>query len=310
MKLVGDIGGTHTRLALAQRDGDDWRLTRLEQRPTGGDIAATVTRYLLDAGSPPIDAAAFCGAGPPAADGRIRLTNAEVTLDPVELGRAAGVAHAIVINDFAAIALAIPRLPRAAFAGCGGGSAAPDAPGAVLGPGTGLGMAIFAPAGAGWTAITGEGGHADLAPVDDDELGVWQRLRQQHGRVSAETVLCGPGLERLHAAIAPGRPLAASQIADAAWRDDAEAARAILIFTRWLGRVAGNLALTAGARGGVYLAGGMIPAWGAKFDTRVFRAGFEEKAPRAGWLAAIPSYVVHYAQPGLFGLAVMADGTG
>lgn len=310
MKLVGDIGGTHTRLALAEPHGNDWRFTRLEQRPTGGDIAGTVTRYLLEAGSPVLDAAAFCGAGPPAADGCIRLTNAEVMLDPVELGRAAGVARATVINDFAAIAQAIPRLPRAAFAGCGGGSAAPDAPGAVLGPGTGLGMAIFAPAGAGWIAITGEGGHADLAPVDDDEFAAWQRLRQQHGRVSAETVLCGSGLERLHAAIAPGRPLAASQIADAAWRGDAEAAQAIMIFTRWLGRVAGNLALTAGARGGVYLAGGMIPAWGGKFDTGVFRSGFEDKAPRAEWLAAIPSYIIHHAQPGLFGLAVMADAAG
>lgn len=306
MKLVGDIGGTHTRLALAEPHGNDWRFTRLEQRPTGGDIAASVARYLLDAGSPALEAAAFCGAGPPTADGRIRLTNADVILDPAELGRAAGVTRATVVNDFAAIAQAIPRLPSAAFASCGGGRAAPDAPGAVLGPGTGLGMAVFAPAGAGWIVISGEGGHGDLAPVDDDELVVWRRLRQQHGRVSAETVLCGPGLERLHAAIAPGRPLTASQIADAAWRGDVKAERAIMIFTRWLGRVAGNLALTAGAQGGVYLAGGMIPAWAGKFDTRMFRAGFEEKAPRAGWLTAIPSYVVHHPQPGLFGLAAMA----
>lgn len=310
MILVGDIGGTHTRLALAEPQGNDWRFTRLEQRPSGGNIAATVASFLRDAGSPGLDAAAFCGAGPVAADGRIRLTNTEVMLDPAELGRAAGVARATVINDFAAIAQAIPRLPPAAFASCGGGSAVPGAAVAVLGPGTGLGMAIAAPAGAGWTVISGEGGHSDLAPVDDDELAVWQRLRRQRGRVSAETVLCGPGLERLHAAIVPGRPLAASEIADAAWRGDAGAARAITIFTRWLGRVAGNLALTAGARGGVYLAGGMIPAWRGKFDTRVFRAGFEEKAPRADWLAAIPSYVVHHAQPGLFGLAVMAAASG
>lgn len=310
MILVGDIGGTHTRLALAEPHGNDWRFARLERHPTGGDVAAGVARFLSETGSPALEAAAFCGAGPLATDGRIRLTNADAVLDPAELARAAGVARASVINDFAAVAHAVPRLPPAAFASCGGGAAVPEAPGAVLGPGTGLGMAIFAPAGAGWTVISGEGGHCDLAPVDDEELAVWQRLRRQHGRVSAETVLCGPGLERLHAAIAPGRPLTAGQIAEAAWRGDAGAARAITIFTRWLGRVAGNLALTAGARGGVYLAGGMIPAWGNRFDVRAFRSGFEEKTLRAGWLAGIPSYVVHHAQPGLFGLAVMAAARG
>lgn len=305
MILVGDIGGTRTRLATAERRGDSWLISRIAQQPTQGAVEPMIRRYLDEAGGAPLAAAAFCGAGPVAPDGVIRLTNAEVLLDPGALARAAGLQTAILVNDFAAVAHAIPRLPPESLVSFGGG-AAQDAPAVVLGPGTGLGVAILTGLGRDAAVIAGEGGHADLAPVDDEELVAWQKLRAAHGQVSAETVLCGPGLERLHVALNGEDRLMAPQIAEAAWRGEAAAARTIALFTRWLGRVAGNLALTAGARGGVYLAGGIIPRWGRRFDTVAFRRAFEDKPPYESWLARIPSLVVTHPEPALFGLARLA----
>lgn len=308
MILVGDVGGTNTRFAIAELQGGDWRFTRLQQQATGPRVLEDLARYLATAGLPPLEAAAFCGAGPVLQDGSIQLTNAELRLDPAELARAAGLAKVVLVNDFAAVAHAIPRLPAGAFAACGGGPARPQSPCVVLGPGTGLGIAIFAPGRDEWVVIPGDGGHADLAPVDDEELAAWYALRERHGRVSAETVLCGPGIERLHAALSPGENRRAIEIVEAARSGDVPAARALALFTRWLGRVAGNLALTAGATGGVYLAGGMIPAWGEHFDTRAFRAAFEDKPPYTDWLRAVPTAVVRHPQPGLYGLATLAAG--
>jgi glucokinase len=293
MILVCDVGGTRTRFAMAAESNGSWTLSALEESRTTPDVLAKVARF---AAGRKLAAAAFGGAGPVGVDGCIDLTNAGVCLDPAALAEAAGVAHAVVVNDFRAIAEAIPYLPSASLQPCGGGAAVAGEPIVVLGPGTGLGVTIGA---------RGPGGHADLAPVDDDELDVWRRLRGAHGRVSAETVLSGPGLERLYAAIA-GRSLAAPEIDAAAWRGEPEAARAHALFTRWLGRVAGNLALIGGARGGVYLAGGILPRWGSRFDVGAFRRAFEDKAPYNAWLAAIPTTLVTHPHPGLVGLAVLA----
>lgn len=308
MIVVGDIGGTNTRFALAERSGSDWCFAHLEQQPTPPHAATALQRYLESVGTPALTGAAFCGAGPVLADDSIRLTNSDTVLEPAELAAAAGVPRVMLVNDFEAVARAIPYLPAAAFASCGPGIAVPDAPRAVLGPGTGLGIAVCTPSGAGWSVIAGEGGHADLAPVDDEELEAWLRLREWHGRVSLETVLSGPGLERLYVAIRPGGRLTAPEIADAAWRGDDAATRAIRLFTRWLGRAAGNLALTAAARGGVYLAGGIIPSWGSRFDAAAFRAAFDDKPPHSDWLRTIPCFVVQHPQPGLYGLALLATG--
>jgi glucokinase len=307
MILVGDVGGTRTRLAFAERAGDGWQITGIEERSTAPDILEAVTDFVRTAAGGRVSAAAFSGAGAPGSDGSIRLTNAGLRLDPHELAAAAGVAHALLINDFRAIAEAIPHLPREALLPCGGGQALRNEPVVVLGPGTGLGMAIGAQGPGGWHAIPGEGGHADLAPVDDEELEVWQLLRRAHGRLSAESLLSGPGLERLYAALADGARLGAPEIDAAAWRGEPAALKAHALFTRWLGRVAGNFALVAGARGGVYLAGGILPRWGKRFDVAEFRRAFEDKAPYTDWLRAIPACLVTHPQPGLLGLAVLAE---
>jgi glucokinase len=154
--------------------------------------------------------------------------------------------------------------------------------------------------------VAGEGGHADLAAADAEQAAVLTKLHARFGRVCAETVLSGPGLERLHSVLASGRPLPAREVAEAAWRGERDALHTVRLFTRWLGGFAGNLALTLGAQGGVYIAGGIVPAWGERFPQAEFRAGFEDKPPYADWLRAIPSYVVTHPQPGLLGLAELA----
>ncbi len=301
--LVGDVGGTRTRLALAARANGTFEIADVEESPTTPDIAAKVARFVRGRN---VKAAAFGAAGPVFADGTIRLTNAGVVLVAAELAAAAGLERTVLVNDFRAIAESIPQLPPGSLQACGGGPAVAGEAVVVIGAGTGLGTAIGAQAPGGWHVIQGDGGHGDLAPVDDEELEAWQRLRRAHGRVSAETVLSGPGLERLYAAIS-GKFLGAADIDAAAWRGEPEAVQAHALFTRWLGRVAGNLALVAGARGGVYLAGGILPRWSARFDVAAFRRAFEDKGQYAEWLRAIPCFLITHPHPGLLGLAVLAS---
>jgi glucokinase len=288
------------------RQPGPWQFESLETVPTVADIGPVLRQFLSRAGNPAIEMVACCGAGPVASDGRIHLTNADTVLDPDALARAAGAPRALLVNDFAAVARAIPALPPDAFQAMGAGTAQADAPALVIGPGTGLGVALLVPAGGRWVVVPGEGGHADLAPVDEEQARLWESLRTLHGRVSAETVLSGPGLERLYAVCVPGRTRRAPEITEAAWRGEVDAAHVVRIFTRWLGSFAGNLALTAGARGGLYLAGGIVPSWGGHFDRRLFRQAFEDKSPYGEWLRGIPSYVVMHPQPGLYGLAALA----
>ncbi len=305
MILVGDIGGTNTRLALAVTADDGVRLEHERYFRTPPDLAPLIRDYLAAANRAAPAAAALCGAGPLRADGSIHLTNVDCTLEPSAIGTAAGVGRALIVNDFEAVAQAIPALTPDQLRACGGGTGDARAPRIVLGAGTGLGIASLLPHSGEWIVIPGEGGHVDLAPVNDEELIVWQRLRQTSDRVSAEMVLSGSGLQRLYHALC-GSTLDSPSITKAATAGDVAAHRALHLFTRWLGRVAGNAALTLGARGGVYVAGGIVPAWGEHFDAVQFRAGFEDKAPFAGWLAEIPSFVVTHPQPALLGLARLA----
>lgn len=306
MILVGDIGGTNTRLALARLEAGTVHVEQLQRHPTPPELAPLLRDYLRHAGAPTLAAAALCGAGPRRADGSIALTNHPCVLRPAELAAAAGLPRLALVNDFEAVAQALPLLGPADLQRCGGrGDGIVGATRLVLGPGTGLGVAALAGHGDDWQVLAGEGGHVDLAPVDDEEIAVWLALRQTHGALSAETVLSGPGLERLHVAL-HACALPAPAITAAARAGEAAALRTLRVFTLWLGRVAGNAALTLGARGGVYLTGGIVPAWGALFDQRAFRAGFEDKAGAADWLAAVPSWIITHPEPALIGLTRLA----
>lgn len=303
VRLVADFGGTRTRLAWV-RPGGELDLQSLRVVPTSADPARLLHDY-LDAHGVSSAPLACCGAGPVREDGSLALTNVECMLAPANLANAVRHPSVRVLNDFAAVAQGLPALHAQDLRAFGGGSAVAGAPRVVLGPGTGLGVATVLTSGDGrLQVLTGEGGHVDLAPVSEEEAQVWRRLGDQMPRVSAESVLSGPGLERLHLALhADSDALTASEISISAQAGAPRSQRTLQFFSRWLGRVAGNLALTMGARGGIYLAGGIVPAWGAAFDEHAFRAGFESKPPMQGWLREIHTAVITHPQPGLLGLA-------
>ena len=226
-----------------------------------------------------------------------------------------GVARLNVLNDFAALALALPALQARELRAVGSGKAAAGGPRALIGPGTGLGVAALVHGSEGReTVVSGEGGHVTLAATDDDEAAVLAWLRSKYGHVSAERALSGPGLGNLHQAWAAVQrvdvaDLSAAEITRRALvGDDAACVAAMQLFLGFLGNVAGNLALTLGATGGVYLGGGIVPRLGDSIQASPFRQRFEAKGRFAAYLQAIPVWVIDSSGvPALRGAARSLD---
>jgi glucokinase len=226
------------------------------------------------------------------------MTNCPWVLDEHDLTSALG-APVTLMNDFVALANAVPTLTAPDVTHIAGGPADPAAPKLILGPGTGLGVASVVPADTDrWRVLGGEGGHVALAPGNPRELAVLFQLQQMLGYVSAERVLSGPGLENLMLAIAAidGQPMKERPHADDIERrvakGDPVAAEAMELFTGWLGAVAGDAALTLGAGGGVYIAGGIVPRWGDRFDAGLCRRRFEAKGAMRDYMRAIPLFTI------------------
>ncbi len=302
--LVGDIGGTNTRLAFAVPSGSGFQLDTLSRHATPDDFPALLSRQLDGRAA---DVIALCGAGPLRADGSLALSNHPCVLEPAAIRAATGAGQVLIVNDFEAIAHAVPAFQPADLRAIQAGSGVDAAARLVIGPGTGLGVASLIGHRGDWIVLPGEGGHVDLAPVDEAEVAVFLKLRAAHGPLSAESLLSGSGFSKLHAALGGGQTLAPPLIAAAARNGDVPAIQAMRMFARWLGRVAGNAALTIGARGGVWIAGGIVPAWGELFDATAFCAGFCAKCGFEAWLGAIPVQLIVHPQPGLIGLARLAS---
>ncbi len=335
-RLVADIGGTRARFALSADLGAfaphgassapppaQERVLACADFPSLADAAAA---YLAGAGHPPVREACFAVAGPVAGD-RIEFTNRAWSFSIAETRAALRLDRLHVVNDFEAQARALALLSATELRQVGGGAADPDAPRVVLGPGTGLGVAALAKAGARWLPLPGEGGHVALSPMDAREAAVLARLWQRWDHVSAERLVSGPGLQLLWEtlrALDGQPPLAAPAPEEISRRgqagsraDSADGARAapadrfaveaLSLFCALLGTVAANLALTLGARGGVYLAGGIVPALGPWFDGSPFRARFERKGRFSDYAAAIPVFVITAPSPALRGAAAALD---
>jgi glucokinase len=306
--LVADIGGTNARFALVQPDG-----TVVHSRYLAAADYPTIEHALADylaieqAATPRVAALAIAGA---VTGDAVALTNHPWTFSIAALQRHFAFAHLAVVNDFEANALALPRLGPADRRQVGSGQPAPDAPLAVIGPGSGLGVAGMVPlGGCGWRPLPGEGGHATMAPANARESALLERMRGHFGHVSAERVLSGPGLVNLYITLTgldgvSAEPLTPAQVADAGQRGtDGHAREAVEMFCAMLGTVTGNVALTLGARGGVFIAGGIVPKLGPAFDVSPFRQRFEAKGRFQPYLAAIPTYVVTHPVPAFVGLA-------
>jgi glucokinase len=213
-----------------------------------------------------------------------------------------------VLNDFEAIAWAVPLLGAAQTRPLGKPMAMRKGVKVVLGPGTGLGVAALLPANGRWHVLASEGGHASFGPQEADEVEVFARLREECGWVSAEAILSGPGLVRLARALDPGavRHEPETLVAGALACEPAAQAAARL-FVRLLGRFASGLALTFKALGGVYIAGGVACGLGPLLDDPQFRAAFEAHPPHTSLLKTIPTLLITCEQPGLIGCAAVPD---
>lgn len=315
--LLADIGGTTSRLAFASAGGKPERIVTVANDSVASP-EAMIARCLDGAASRP-RAGVLAIAGPVDGD-EIALTNRSWRFRLSDLSARFGLRFR-ALNDFEALAWSLPRLGGGDTRALG--APVPDAAGVkvVVGPGTGLGVAALVPiggsragsCGGSWHVVASEGGHASFGPAARDEEPVFAQLSAECGLISAEHLLSGPGLARLHRAVNPGvMKLTPEMILTQARAGNREARRTIALFVRLLGRFAGDMALIFKATGGVYLAGGVAMGLGTLLDARLFRAGFEAHPPHESLLAAIPTSLITCEEPGLLGCAAyaaqMADG--
>jgi glucokinase len=308
--LLADIGATNARFALL-RQGHGMgpvRTLAVADHPQLTDAVAA----FLDGHRPPLGAAMLAVAGP--VDGeRCALTNCAWTVDAAELRRVLGISAVRVVNDFEATALSLPALRASHLAALGGGRPVAGAPMVVLGPGTGLGLACHVPRDGVPLVIATEGGHATLAASSAREDAVIDWLRRRFGHVSAERALSGPGLENLYRGLAaldgaevPKRDAVA--ITQAGLAGTCAVSRAALdMFCAMLGTFAGNAALSFGACGGVFIAGGIAPRIVAHLARSEFRARFEAKGRFRAYMEAIPSRVIVHPDYAFIGLTSLLD---
>ncbi len=311
--LVADIGGTNARFGYVGADSDDILLpATLPGAAHSGPAAAArsyvagVAQQLGGAYQAP-RAAAFAVATAVGGD-RVAFTNSGWAFSRADVQAELALDELLLLNDFEALALSLPRLQPAQLRAVPAPQAAPlpGATCAVIGPGTGLGVAGLASTRHGWVALPGEGGHATLAATDDFEVellaAVRHRMSHPQAHVSAERLLSGIGLPILHTSVAavlglpPADERRASDIVAHGRLDseepDALCQRTVDVFCALLGAFAGNVALTLGARGGVYIGGGIVPRLGETFFRSRFRERFEAKGRFNNYLASIPTLLI------------------
>ena len=310
LRLIGDIGGTNARFAVAENGTyRELKHVEVDRYPSLHDA---LSDYLstLSSGERTHLTGALAIAGPVLGD-KISMTNKAWSFSIEQLKRSLNLTSLVVVNDFAANARAIPHLPQPSLLTVG--PAIPDAKGniGVIGPGTGLGVSALIPRGAEWTLVAGEGGHATLAASNDEEAAIIQMLRKRWNHVSAERVLSGAGLVNLYEAlcalngIEPLMLTPADVTKHAMNKSDELSVKAFACFCEFLGGVAGDLALTVGALGGVYIAGGILLRFKDAFAASAFRQRFESKGRFAAMLEKIPTYLILEDLPALIGLANM-----
>ncbi|MDT7834734.1 glucokinase [Aquabacterium sp. OR-4] len=310
-RLVGHVDGSEAHFALVPAEGQPLEAVARLACAAHATLDDAVQAYLATLSGPPPRAAAL-GLATAVTGDRVRMTNHGWAFSTRELRRALALDELLVINDFSALALALPLLQPSALRAVGVGAGVPGAPVALIGPCTGLGVSGLLPSLDGRLPVPlgGEGGHASLSAQDADEAAVLALLQRRFGHVSAERALSVPGLLNLAQAVAQlrGEPCAADQPDEVLQAglagNDAVCLQALQLFASLLGSTAGNLALTLGARGGVYLGGPLVPRLGRWLDRSLFRERFEGKGRLRAYLRAIPTWVLSPGPlPGLMGAA-------
>lgn len=308
--LVGDVGGTHARFALvdvAQRG--PWRIHArqdIEQSfPTFDDALRTYFARATDVARPAAAAIAVAG---PVTEGTARFTNRGWQISEREL-KAFGFRRALLINDFAALAFAVQILDRTDLRSIGPElKGEPEATISIVGAGTGFGVSCLARYGERMVPMATEGGHIGFAPGDAAELAVLEALLKQRERVSVERLLSGPGLETIYRTLEQlagrePRALSAAEVVAGASGRDAGCEAALTMFCGIYGSVAGDFALAHGARGGVYIAGGIAQKIEQFLVAGPFRHRFESKGRLSPWVAAIPTRLIVHPDAAFLGAA-------
>ena len=308
--LVCDIGGTNVRSAFLGECGASPLFLPPQLTASFPDFSDYLDTLLADLGDQPRSLIA-CGAG--TVMGRhLQLTNAAWHVDGPQIAYRLGLSQGLLLNDFEAQALSLPIHRPEWLRVIGSVPPVAHGPRLILGPGTGLGVAALISDGSRYLSLASEAAHTEFAPLDDEERAIWSVLKRVHGRITAETLVSGPGLARLHQARAQAFGLggdfldAPSIIANAKGHQAAQAGETLRHFWRLVARLSGDLALVFLARGGVTLSGGLLPRITEFLDADLFRQNFEEKAPMESLLRSIPTQLLEAENAVLTGMAAIA----
>lgn len=313
-RLLADIGGTNARFALELAPGQIGMIevSACCDHLTLADALRAYRALPAVAAAGPIRHAGIAIANPVTGD-QVRMTNHHWEFSIEALRRECGFDTLLVVNDFFALARALPQLTDEQKYQVGGGKSVPNAPLGLVGAGTGLGVSGLIPAGDSWTALNSEGGHVTFAPANETEVAILQFAWREFEHVSAERLLSGAGVELIYRALAHLRGMADEGIGAAEISRRALAGACPLCdevvdtFCGMLGTVAGNLAITLGAQGGIYIGGGIVPRLGSRFAASSFRRRFEQKGRFAAWLAAVPTWVITAEYPAFVGMSAILE---
>ena len=310
-RLLADIGATHARFGLETAPGVLSQVTVLRCDDYDG-IVPLLHAYLAQHPNQNqrINHAAFALANPISGD-FIRMTNRDWQFSTDEVRRALGLSTLLIVNDFTALAMALPGFQPKDLLQIGGGAAQTHAVSGVLGPGTGLGVSGVIPTIDGFVTLGSEGGHVNFAPSDEREFAILQYAWREWKHVSNERLISGPGIELIYRALAqrngveaPARSTA-EIMAAALDAGDALCLEVLETFAGMLGSAAANLAVTLGAFGGIFIGGGIVPRMSEWFAQSPFRARFEAKGRFTDYIAQIPTYVIMTPNPALHGVSAI-----
>ena len=315
--LLGDIGGTNARFAVLPSPHAPAILLSKTVLAIHADPAQAI-RAALNGQTCPRPRSALLAVATRVDGSVLRLTNGPWIIDAGRIGADLGLSSVVLVNDYVPMAASLGTLRALEDELARIGPEVPLGPGAklVLGPGTGFGAAALLPMGERLAVQSMEAAHVDFGPSDDLEMALWPKIERVGGRMTAETLLSGPGLLRLYRALAisNGHPVTRSsseEVTQAGLAGADEWALATLrLFARLLGRFAGDLALIFGATGGVFIGSGIAPTLADLLNAGDFRAGFEDKAPFASLMAGIATFVIMRPEPALAGLSAIASDPG
>jgi glucokinase len=316
-KLLADIGGTNARFALKLANGAIIAIASL-RCDDYGSLSQAMQHYLCSvsavaAGAIDVEEAAIAIAADIRGD-RVKMTNRDWQFSTDAMRKELGLQKLVLVNDFTAMALSIPRLNDIDTLRIGGGQANPQGAIGLVGPGTGFGVSALIPGNGKWSALVTEGGHVNFAPSNEREIQILQFAWREFSHVSVERLLSGIGLNIVYRALCEmhGADTEEISVADIVQRAlDGQCAlcdETVDAFCEMLGTAAANVALTIGATGGMYIGGGIVPRLGPRFAASGFRRRFEDKGRFAAYLANIPTYVITADNPALLGLSArLAD---